>query len=249
MKRITSSRAFTLIELLVVIAIIAILAAMLLPALSKARAKARATQCTNNLKQIGTETTLYADDFDGFSPPHNYAHFGITKDKLPNFGFSDVYWVFILDYFGYSRRNGANPPMEYFCPERPENDYDAIWDRYRFCRTYGMNENICNSPYGIGGAVELVRLSRAYSPSSKIYIGDSGGTNGGKGWDTGYRAATSSFRAAYAASYQTMAPHHGTEAKILFGDGHADALKGNTAEALYKGIGGNWMSQFYFYKQ
>ena len=75
------SRGFTLIELLVVIAIIALLAAILLPVFAEAREKARQSSCLNNLKQIGTATLSYTQDYDECLYPHRI-NSGVNTNPL-----------------------------------------------------------------------------------------------------------------------------------------------------------------------
>ena len=111
--RMKTKRAFTLVELLVVIAIIGILAALLLPALSKAKARAQRTACLNNLKQINLAIQLYAGDNHDALPsvPDTDALFEGTGTNCCNI----FYKRLVKNYIGLQ---GASSPQDkvFACP-------------------------------------------------------------------------------------------------------------------------------------
>ena len=242
-----TARAFTLIELLVVIAIIAILAALLLPALSKAKERAKAIQCVNDLRQITLATKLYLDDHDGVMIPlwveqgapgwsswnYDAAKFII---QYPEF----LWWPDKLRLEGY-----AKSPSLFNCPSLTQPATGGGGGSVSTINTLGVGMNY--PEYGwlspkAGFPFPIYTKSKenqVTAPSQSIVFADAGKIsnpteNNPDRWQevaaTGcayFRVPSDSFYTSLSGDARSV-PRHGGQVNAAFFDGHVLKLHNST---------------------
>lgn len=166
---------FTLLELLTVTGIIAVLTALLFPAVEQARESARATQCRNNLKQIGLALHEYHDAHNAFPPGGMIANeLSWHVLVLPQLGQGPLHAAFNFDkgqYFSSTVNNKNNPHglarvPEYLCPSGPEERSLTSADAVNGQHAYTTHYYGIMGPRGPNPAGGEYRIAPGFGPFS-----------------------------------------------------------------------------------
>ncbi len=219
----TSNKRFTLIELLVVIAIIAILAAMLLPALSKAREKARAISCVSNLKQVGLAIQMYCDQHNG--------HFFDSWQKIADG--STMGWATLLMYCGTMPEASGNTSA-FLCPSNTVDHYTGdVYSKnpsgQAFKANYVYNNNFSAKWYDSSSndnqPKQILTIDRLFKPSGTGLITEGGDRSATANDATDTDIAFWPKQIATGDEYLKFEYIHNNALNVTFADGHVETVK------------------------